>query len=169
MDDDLLTQLAAGDEAAFRCAYERFGPALFRTAVRLLGDRQAAEDAVQDVFVALVRGRAGLGRVTNLRAYLFVALRHAAATTWRRARPATMAALDPAGLADAPAPEPAEELWAAVQRLPREQREVLAMKIQGELTFREIAEVCGISPNTAASRYRYALERLRALLEGRTR
>ena len=49
--------------------------------------------------------------------------------------------------------------------LPIEQREVLSLKIDGGLTFAEIAAVLGIRPNTAASRYRYALEKLRTLLD----
>lgn len=50
---------------------------------------------------------------------------------------------------------------AALLRLPAEQREVLVLKIWGELTFAEIAEQLSLSPNTAASRYRYALVALR--------
>jgi RNA polymerase sigma-70 factor (ECF subfamily) len=49
--------------------------------------------------------------------------------------------------------------------LPPKQREVIAMKIDGELTFAEIGAVLGVSANTAASRYRYALEKLRRSLE----
>ena len=52
-------------------------------------------------------------------------------------------------------------LAAAVERLPREQREVVVMKIWNELTFQEIGEVLSISQNTAASRYRYALTSLK--------
>ena len=55
-------------------------------------------------------------------------------------------------------------LESAVRALPPEQREVISLKIWGELTFDQIARTLDISPNTAASRYRYALERLRTLL-----
>jgi RNA polymerase sigma-70 factor (ECF subfamily) len=54
-----------------------------------------------------------------------------------------------------------QELAAAVDRLPVEQREVLVMKIWNELTFAEIGQALGISQNTAASRYRYALVALK--------
>ena len=54
-----------------------------------------------------------------------------------------------------------QELEAALQKLPSEQREVVVMKIWGELTFEEISKQLDISQNTAASRYRYALEALR--------
>lgn len=54
-----------------------------------------------------------------------------------------------------------QQLAAAVDRLPQEQREVLVMKIWNELTFADIASILGISQNTAASRYRYALAALK--------
>jgi len=57
--------------------------------------------------------------------------------------------------------ERGSRLERALAALPREQREVVALKIDGGLTFAQVAEVLGISPNTAASRYRYALGRLR--------
>jgi len=52
----------------------------------------------------------------------------------------------------------------ALEALPAEQREVLALKVDGELTFEEIGGLLNVSPNTAASRYRYALEKLRDAL-----
>ena len=54
---------------------------------------------------------------------------------------------------------------AAMKQLPADQREVLTLKIWGDLTFREISETLGTPPNTVASRYRYALEALRNVLE----
>ena len=52
-------------------------------------------------------------------------------------------------------------LQSALASLPDEQREVVVLKIWGQLTFEEAAAVIGVSPNTAASRYRYALEKLK--------
>jgi len=56
------------------------------------------------------------------------------------------------------------DLEQALQSLPPEQREVIALKVDAGLTFAEIGVSLGISPNTAASRYRYALEKLRSAL-----
>ncbi len=61
----------------------------------------------------------------------------------------------------------ARVLDAALQKLPAEQREVVVMKIWGELTFDQIAKELNISQNTAASRYRYALDGLRKHLKGK--
>jgi RNA polymerase sigma-70 factor (ECF subfamily) len=64
-----------------------------------------------------------------------------------------------------PAPTLADdELAAAVAALPEAQREVVALRVDGGLSFEEIAAATGTSPNTAASRYRYALEKLRVSL-----
>jgi RNA polymerase sigma-70 factor (ECF subfamily) len=169
-DDPLLEGLVAGREDAFAALYDRLGPALFRAALRLLGSRPDAEDAVQEVFVGLVRARRSLAGVTDLRAYLFAALRHVAARIASR-RPAERP-LPPEELvgetpsrSQGPAAETADRLDRALRALPPEQRELLALKVDGGLTFAEVAAVLGISANTAASRYRYALEKLRAALQ----
>lgn len=61
--------------------------------------------------------------------------------------------------------EETQALEDALKKLPPEQREVVVMKIWGELKFEEIAKELNISQNTAASRYRYALEALRKHLK----
>jgi RNA polymerase sigma-70 factor (ECF subfamily) len=54
-------------------------------------------------------------------------------------------------------------LQSALATLPDEQRELVVLKIWGQLTYEEAAAVIGISPNTAASRYRYGIEKLREI------
>ncbi len=149
--------------------YDQFGPALFRVACVLLPSRADAEDAVQEVFTGLVRSQRRLAGVKNLRAYLFAALRSACGRIaaarkkeWRVEQDlALLPAPGPSGLE----PEQALRLERGLRQLPAEQRELVALKVDGGLTFAEIAACLGISPNTAASRYRYALEKLRAALE----
>jgi RNA polymerase sigma-70 factor, ECF subfamily len=169
--DRLLIQgLVQGEEQAFAALYDRLGPALFRVARALLGGRQDAEDAVHEVFVGLLRSRHSLVGVQNLRAYAFAALRTSAGRIAAARKKERRTSAD---LGELPAPEPramnADQdaaLERALRSLPAEQCELIALKIDGELTFVEIATCLGISPNTAASRYRYALEKLRAALEG---
>lgn len=166
--DRLLADLAAGREDAFARLYDQFGARLYRAALGLVGRRDEAEDAVQEVFLALLRSRSRLAGVRDLAAYLFASLRRAVS---RRVvtRLRGHAHLEDAG--GHPASEPAREdprseaLRRALQMLSPEQREVITLKIDGELTFAQIAGVLEISANTAASRYRYALERLRELLK----
>jgi RNA polymerase sigma-70 factor (ECF subfamily) len=135
----------------------------------MLGSAADAEDAVQEVFASVVRSRQRIAGVANLEAYLFVALRRAAGRIRRRERFRPTGDLDESWMTvragEGKGPDESEDLRRAVQRLPVEQRETLALKMDGELTFAQIGEVLGISPNTAASRYRYALEKLRQVLE----
>ena len=156
--DPLLAGLAEGRDEAFAALYDRYGRPLFRVAWTLLRSRQDAEDAVQDVFLGLFRSRAVLGRVVNLRAYLFSALRRAATGLAARKEVPLRPPPDGPGAID---PDLSDWLERGLAALPREQREVLTLKIDGELTFEEVGAVLGVSPSTAASRYRYALEKLR--------
>jgi RNA polymerase sigma-70 factor (ECF subfamily) len=156
-------------DEAVAALYDRFGPALFRTARTLLGRDDLAEDAVQDTFVGLVRAHPALTDVENVRGYLFAALRHAAEKL--RVRAARERTVPPAELDAVAGAGPrvddlgrAVRLEKALRDLPGDQREVIALKIDGGLTFAEIAACLDVSPNTAASRYRYALEKLRAAL-----
>jgi RNA polymerase sigma-70 factor (ECF subfamily) len=166
--DPLLAGLAEGRDEAFAALYDRHGRALFRVAWTLLRSRQDAEDAVQDVFLGLFRSRAALGRIENLRAYLFGALRHAATrlAARRQSVPLRLAPDGEPGERNTQTPldpELSDWLDRALAALPLEQREVLTLKIDGALTFHEVAAVLGIPPGTAASRYRYAVEKLRGL------
>jgi RNA polymerase sigma-70 factor (ECF subfamily) len=166
--DPLLLGLAAGQSKAFGLLYDRFSGRLFAAAMGMLGRREDAEDVVQEVFMAMVRSRHHLTKVDDLAAYLFTALRHAAARLAdRRARqPVVSPAAEEVAAVEAKREHPrSEELREAIAALPTAQREVIAMKIDGELTFAQIGQVLGVSPNTAASRYRYALAKLRSALQ----
>src|SRR6476469_9788222 len=88
-----------GDPVA--ALYDRFAPALYRTARTLVGDT-LAEDAVQETFVGLVRARVAVTDLENAKAYLFAALRHAAAKL--RARGARARPVPPDDLLDLATP-----------------------------------------------------------------
>jgi len=161
--DALLKDLLEAREGAFERLYNQFAPKLLRTAYCITRRREDAEDAVQDVFVAVVRAGAALAEVKNLNAYLFTAVHRAAA---RRAKErGSEEQIDAARIEDQRAGSShdgeGERLARALQHLPLEQRAVVSLKIDGGLTFDEIATSLNVSLNTAASRYRYALEKLR--------
>jgi RNA polymerase sigma-70 factor, ECF subfamily len=170
--DPLARALATGTDQAFSALYDQFGQRLYRAALGMLGCRQDAEDAVQEVFVAVFKSRQRLTDVQDIAAYLFSALRHAAGRcSMRRARSPALSntAVNEATAAsgtDRQSSPYYERLDRALLALPAEQREVIALKIDGELTFAQIAKVLGVNANTAASRYRYALEKLRISVKG---
>ena len=168
----MLLALAAGDQRAYEQLYDRFAVRLYRAALAMLRRPEDAEDVVQEVFMAVVRSREKMSQVRDLPAYLFTALRHVAGrVAARRARQPvntdptiaeTLTDKQPSAGSD----PRGERLQRALGSLPPEQREVIALKIDGELTFSQIADVLDINANTAASRYRYAIEKLRCTLKG---
>ena len=142
--------------------YRRHGPALLLFATAITGERSRAQDALHQVFLKLLED-SHLRRAEDVKAYLFASVRNAALNDARgRERNVELAA---EGLAwfDPPARDYAEEesLRRALMELPDEQRQVTVLHVWGELTFAQIAGLLDISANTAASRYRYALGRLR--------
>lgn len=151
--------------------YERHGRALVLLARQWCPTQADAEDAVQEAFMQFWPRRE---RVQDPAAYLYRCTRNAAldqrrAATRRRERQATTAA-GHAELAREPSPafqqhEDREQLEQALSQLPDDQRQVVVMKIWGGLTFAQIGTACAVSPNTAASRYRYGLAALRKALE----
>jgi RNA polymerase sigma-70 factor, ECF subfamily len=168
-DKPLIHDLAARQEAAFAEIYDRFAAQLYRVALAILGSQPDAEDAVQEVFVNLVKARHKLATVENLRAYLFASLRHTAiklSTTRSRHTAHNDADLQlvPMPPAEATSYIDSPSVEQALRQLPAQQREVVALKLDAALTFAEIGALLGISPNTAAGRYRYALERLKDAL-----
>lgn len=142
-------------------------PLLLLVARQHVGRAADAEDAVQDGVARLwSRGPDG---VDDVKAYLVACVRSAAvdagerAGRTRRREGGDLASDPPAPMLECPA-ERAESraaVEAALARLPAEQREVVVLKVWGGLTFAEIAAATGSPPNTAASRYRYALAALR--------
>lgn len=151
--------------------YDRYAQPLFRYAFAVAGSKEDAEDAVQEVFIRLARSPGRLSRVGDLKSYLFSSTRNAAYDILRaRRRGGRLSdALElQLNIETQHSPEMSSEqstLCLAMAGLPLEQREVLVLKVFEEMTFREIADLLAISVNTAASRYRYAIMKLRESLE----
>jgi len=163
---------AGGELAAL---YDRLAARLLGAARSLGCTRDEAEDIVHDLFVRLVRSGALLGDVDDPDAYAFTSLRHAVSRR-RLRRTLERSTIERIGRereqdgrlsAAGQSPAPAESdagLARALAMLPEAQREVVVLKIDGGLTFAQIAKVTNVSVNTAAGRYRYALEKLRTSL-----
>jgi len=157
-----------------RRIYEKYKNDLLAIAAGLLNDVAASEDVVHDVFVSFLKLQRF--RLTgSLKGYLATCTANAARNAIRsRARRAGVA-LDNAESVTAKAAGPdceaifgedCRRLELAMNELPYEQREVLLLHIKGGLKFSQIAESQGVSINTALGRYRYGLDKLRAMLDG---
>jgi RNA polymerase sigma-70 factor (ECF subfamily) len=149
--------------------YDSFAGPLYRYLITLLGNADEAEDALQEIFLGILR-RPQRQPIEGLRPYLFRAAHNQAMTVLRRHRRQEEMSLG-ASWIDAASCAPGDRELAmdtdgALQQLSPEQREVVVLKLGEDLTFREMAEALGIPQNTAASRYRLALAHLRTLLGG---
>ena len=152
----------------WKSCFSEIGPGLLLFARQWTRSAADAEDIVQEAFVKFWRRNHQI----NNRALLYATVRSIALDFIRRDK--RRARREATVFADAdPSVEPHFEwedeaqsaLAAAVSYLPQDQREVLVLKIWNELTFSEIAGALGISQNTAASRYRYALAHLKKSLQ----
>ena len=151
------------EEQAWRGRLARHGRALLMLARQHCGSEDAA-DAVQEGFVRFWKSRE---RAEDAAAYLFACVRSAAMDVARAAgRRKRREALTPVVTEsetlfdDGEREELRQAVETALTTLPAEQREVVVMKIWGELTFAQIAVALAIKPDTAASRYRYAIAKL---------
>ena len=171
VDRALMRDEAADDPGrAVGRLYDLHGAGLYRYALMILADAAAAEDAIQQVFASLLKHR---GALRDEDRYLRRAVRNECYSALRR-RAADRRRTDAAGAQAGPLLEPhaaearPEErlaLEAAIRQLPPDQREVLHLHAFEGRTFQEIADATDESINTVASRYRYALDRLRRVLQ----
>lgn len=153
----------------FAEVYRDVGPSLYRLALAICGDAAAAEDVVQEAFVRVWRRRGRLRDSACLSGYLYRTARNLARDHCRRLKAKGKALegvavlLRPAeGQAEAP---DVERISKALFALPVDQREVVFLRVYEGLAFKEVAERTGAPQGTVHSRFRYAMERLRTLLE----
>jgi RNA polymerase sigma-70 factor (ECF subfamily) len=171
-DKHLLKLLRHGDRHALRRLYEKYRTDLFTVALSLIHDIHEAEDCLQDVFVRLAEGAAEMEIRRNLKGYLISSVANRARDRLRnKTKPlsniesigCSASVIDPVKvLIDR---EESARLFSMLMRLPYDQREVFVLHVQGEMKFREIAELQNVSIKTVQSRYRYGIEKLQELLE----
>ncbi len=145
------------------------GPSLFRLAYRLVGDRQEAEDIVQETFRSAWKSRQTFQSGDSERAWLVAILRRRVADYWRRGRPPLALASDSqietaSDPTDPTRNELADEVQQALAQLPDELRETLLLVVVGELTHQEAADALGVPLGTVLSRVSRARRRLREYL-----
>ena len=146
--------------AEIELLYRQHGAALLLFALAITGERSRAQDAVHHVFVRLLES-GDLRRAGDKKAYLFGCVRNAILN--ERKRQDRHSPLDDSAWFSPPEQDHAGEqnLRRALAALPEDQRQVVVLHVWGELTFAQVGELLEIAANTAASRYRYALSKLR--------
>jgi RNA polymerase sigma-70 factor (ECF subfamily) len=171
----LVWRFNRGEPAALCRIYEKYRDGLLKVAAALLNDRSGVEDVLHDVFVDFAQTTGRFRLQGSLRGYLSICVANRARDRNRTKRRHRTVSFDegdalPAG-GECPEPtvvrrELAAKLDAAMAELPEEQRQIIVLHLQGRLPCREIARLQEISINTAQSRYRYGLDKLRSTLDG---
>lgn len=161
-EDSTLLRRLVRDPSALGGLYDRHATGLFRWLLAKGLPRDEAEDVLSECFLALVDRGERAAAIADVGAYLFAVARHKLARRARRPRTEALELVEEP--ATSPAPADALAVRAALADLPPEQREVVVLKVWQGRSFAEIGALLDISPNTASSRYRYALEKLRAAL-----
>lgn len=153
--------------------YDEHADALYAFLLQYSRQETAVHDALQELFLKLARRPSLLENAREPRAFLLGMALNTFRDGARKQSTRTVyedlaASQTPEIFEPAPFPSEEAEFRAAVahglERLPEEQRAIVHLKLWEELTFQQIADTLGISPHTAASRYRYALDKLRDLL-----
>jgi RNA polymerase sigma-70 factor (ECF subfamily) len=181
-DEELLAAYQQGDPGSFEDLLRRHRAPLFTFLLRMLGDRERAEDLAQETFLRIVKGAQAWEHRARFQTWLFTIARNLCVDHARRDRFRRADSLDAQGPGDEPPmvdSVPGREidpgrgaesallrpvLQRALLSLPAEQREVFVLREQAGVPFREIAEMAGVNENTVKSRMRYALEGLRKAL-----
>ncbi len=185
-DEQLVTAyLERGDQQAFRVLVERYQEQIFGYLLGMVRNREVANDLFQETFVRVIDAmhnrRASYTRQGRWIAWVMRIARNAALDHLRsRKKWQDVAAGDeddgtsfwdrlpdeePAADLELHSKEQYDMLEACIDQLPPEQREVVLLRQDADLTFREIAELTGVSINTALGRMRYALINLRRMID----
>ena len=162
-----------GDKTVLHQVYDRYNDELVTLAAALLFERQAGEDIVHNVFVKLIGGSTKLKLRTSFKGYLITCVVNAVRTFNKTGQRQKIVRLEAAGeMTSDDRPdrsaifgEQARQLTTGLAQLPDEQCEAIMLHIHSKMKFREIAEVQGVSINTAKGRYRYGIDKLRSLLD----
>lgn len=181
-DEGLMFRYKAGEVRAFELLLTRHRKPVFNFLLRSVGNPAQAEDLLQEVFLRVIKGADAYEKQAKFTTWLYTIARNLCVDAARRGKhrraqsldaPMNAEEKDGATLLDrvedgsaGPAhrvldKELSGQLYAAIDKLSEEQREVFLMREFHDMPFKEIAEVVGCPENTVKSRMRYALEKLR--------
>ncbi|MBV6476860.1 MAG: RNA polymerase sigma factor [Rhodocyclaceae bacterium] len=181
-DEALMLAYRDGDAAAFEALYRRWRSRLYRHLLRQCGNGAQADELFQDIWLKVVNARKGYEAAAKFSTWLFRIAHNRLIDHYRAQGRAHLASYDDdpdddAAVAALPAaasqqPEAllerkalAQELVRHIEALPAAQRETFLLSEEGELTLEEIAAATGTNRETAKSRLRYAVSKLRSALK----
>jgi RNA polymerase sigma-70 factor, ECF subfamily len=177
-DEDLLLLVRDGDADAFELVYDRHGGAAYSLAYRIMGERNAAEDVVQDALLSVWRsgGRFDPAR-GSVRTWLLGIVHHRAIDALRRTSTHARRRASAEGIeerheapertdAEVARREDAREVREIMGTLPEQQRQVIRLAYFGGYTHTQIAQMLDMPIGTVKGRMRLGLEKMRRVMSG---
>jgi RNA polymerase sigma factor (sigma-70 family) len=169
-DEELMKAFAAGNMEAFEHLYDRHRGPLYRYILRLAGEAATANDLYQGSWEKIIKARGNYKATAPFRAWMYRIAHNHVMDFFRRRRPVSDL---PPEVTEANEPGPDKllqdeyrkrELREAIEQLPDEQKDVLLLKLEAGLDLQTIADVTGVNRETAKSRLRYAVGKLKHTL-----
>ena len=172
----LIWKFKRGSTDALRRIYEKYKNDMLKLSVALMNDVTAAEDVVQDVFLGFAQSAVKVKTQGNLKQYFSSCVVNRIRNYRRDRRRHKTSGIEEADCVICEIKRP--EQWAilseemellnnALAQIPYEQREVVTLYMQADMTFRQIAGMQNASINTIQGRYRYGIDKLRSILNSR--
>lgn len=173
-DEALLGRARSGDAAALDALVGRHLQSVYDLTLRVLGERDQAEDAAQEAWILAIRGLDRFRGESSFRTWLMRIALNTARSALRRKGRRRETALVAADAVAAEDPDPArgavvrteaERVDQALEGLPPKQRMAVSLRIHQELSFREVGEILECSEASARVNYHHGIKRLRELLQ----
>jgi len=170
-DEALMLAYAQGDMKAFEMLYQRYREPLYRYVLRFCSDDALANDLFQGSWEKIIKGRRKYRSKVPFRAWMYRITRNHVTDHYRRLKPETDQ--EPGSLPGTLAtPEDhfsklqnRADLVQAIDQLPLVQKEVILLKLEAGLDLATIADVTGVNSETAKSRLRYAVRKLKQAMQ----
>lgn len=183
-DEQLLVQIAAGDQDAFNEIFDRFSKQIYNFINKQVVEHESVEDLVQEVFLRVYKSAKNFDPEKKFSSWIYKIALNEVKRHWKRAASRQTYSLNqPLGdeggdserqdliRDERDTPDTtvekaifSKDLRELIDRLPEKQKTVVLLKVYNELTFEEIAEICDCPLSTVLSRMRYAVSKLRRWL-----
>ena len=170
-DEELMMNYGAGDADAFNILYQRYKAPMYRYVLRQCGP-QAVDELFQDIWLKVIKARSNYQVKASFKTWLYHLARNRIIDLYRKnnIRPIDNNADELDSLANTTFEQPEKQLQIqdqyqalleAISELPAEQKEAFLLREEAGLSVEQIAETCGVNAETAKSRLRYAVNKLR--------
>lgn len=174
-DEQLMTAYAEDNIEAFHLLYSRYKSALYRFILRQVHAQAVTEELFQDIWSKIIKNKGSYKVSASFRTFIYQIARNTIIDWFRRKNIQPIDdndntdLLNSGDVRDEPSrqlekEQSYESVIEAIKTLPADQRDVFLLKVEANLSIQEIADVMQVNPETAKSRYRYAVKQLKVLL-----